>query len=273
MVPFWAFLVTHSHPGAPLHYVVKSVRGAVSQGTLRMLLFSPFVSAGLSYSLYCTKSSVSRRQCKARLLKVALCQTVLAHEPPLLLWPWCLLVWPLSSPALWGWREVLEMGQARALNGGFEVFLNKGHSIGDLSTGDSVVIEDAKCGLGLLSTGGRLSWPHGTKWFSDMWWQLLKQQRVLYKGFMVYICFYYATFSSCCLNSCVGSDFDGSWISDLYLICSVNMSGIRHYGTTASACRNLSDAKQSAAQGGIIWIELRHLWGGWDWNNSCTLLS
>lgn len=73
-------------------------------------------------------------------------------------------------------REVLETGQASALNGGvLKVFLNEGHSIGVLSTADTVVIEGAKYSLGLLSTGGRMSWPCGTEWSPDMWSQLFKQ--------------------------------------------------------------------------------------------------
>lgn len=47
-------------------------------------------------------------------------------------------------------------------------FLNEEHSIGVLFTADTVVIEDAKCSSGLLSTGGRVSWPHGTKWSSGI---------------------------------------------------------------------------------------------------------
>lgn len=49
-----------------------------------------------------------------------------------------------------------------------EVFLKEGHSIGVLPTADTVVIEDAKYSLGLLSAGGKMSWPHGTKWSPDM---------------------------------------------------------------------------------------------------------
>lgn len=58
-----------------------------------------------------------------------------------------------------------------------KVFLNEGHSIGVFPTADTVVIEDAKYSLGLLSTGGRMSWPHGTKWSPDKWSQLPKQQK------------------------------------------------------------------------------------------------
>lgn len=47
------------------------------------------------------------------------------------------------------------------------MFLNEGHSIGVLSTADTVVIEGAKYSLGLLSTGGRMSWPCGTEWSPD----------------------------------------------------------------------------------------------------------
>lgn len=45
---------------------------------------------------------------------------------------------------------------------------------------------------------------------------------------------------------------------DLYLIYSVNMSGIRHDETIALACRNLSGANQSAAQFRLCpgWAEL-----------------
>lgn len=43
-------------------------------------------------------------------------------------------------------------------------FLNEGHSTGILFTAGTGVIEDANCSSGLFSTGGSVSWPHGTKW-------------------------------------------------------------------------------------------------------------
>lgn len=114
-----------------------------------------------------------------------------------------------------------------------------------------------------------MSWPHDAKCSSDTWSQFKKKKKIpegallyLYKGFILYVCFYYATFSSCSLKSCVGSsEFDGSWMSDLYQICSVNLSGIRDYRATALALQKSERCKQSIPLGGMVLIELWQLWG------------
>lgn len=54
--------------------------------------------------------------------------------------------------------------------GVWKLFLNEGHSIGVLESylQPTLVIENGKYSLGLLGSGGRMSWPHGTKLSPDV---------------------------------------------------------------------------------------------------------